>query len=107
MADGAFGSVEIVMREVRNGAFLRLAHLNLASLFFLSIYLHLFRGLFYSSYKFKNTWARGVTILLILMLTAFIGYVLPWGQISFWAATVITKFLSAIPFFGGSILMWV
>lgn len=79
----------------------------MASLFFILIYLHMFRGTYYSSYKFKNTWVTGVRLLILLILTAFVGYVLPWGQMSFWAATVITKFLSAIPFFGHTLLIWV
>lgn len=103
----AFYSIEYIIRRILNGNLIRLIHLNIASLFFICIYYHLFRGLFYSSFKYKNTWRSGVSILLILILTAFIGYVLPWGQISFWAATVITKFLRAIPYLGNFFLIWV
>jgi ubiquinol-cytochrome c reductase cytochrome b subunit len=103
----AFSSVEYCIRNIIDGNLIRLIHLNTASLFFLFLYLHIFRGLIFTSFKFKNTWRSGVSIILILILTAFIGYVLPWGQISFWAATVITKFLSAIPIWGNIILIWV
>ena len=103
----AFFRVEYIIRNITIGEIIRLIHLNIASIFFLFIYFHLFRGLFYNSFKYKNTWNSGITILLLLILTAFIGYVLPWGQISFWAATVITKFLRAIPVFGITILIWV
>jgi ubiquinol-cytochrome c reductase cytochrome b subunit len=103
----SFLRVEYIIRNIANGNLIRLIHLNIASMFFLFIYLHLFRGIYYSSFKYKNTWNSGVTILFLLILTAFLGYVLPWGQISFWAATVITKFLRAIPVFGGIILIWV
>ena len=96
------------MRNVNFGWLLRYAHANGASLFFLVVYIHLFRGLYYGSYKTPREllWMLGVVILLLMMATAFMGYVLPWGQMSFWAATVITNLFSAIPLFGESIVTW-
>lgn len=85
---------------------LRIAHANGARIFFLCLYFHLGRGLFYGSYYLTHTWAAGVTILLLVIARAFLGYVLPWGQISFWGATVITRLFSAIPYFGGIIVTW-
>ncbi len=107
-ADLAFSSIEHIMRDVHNGWLLRYAHANGASMFFLVVYIHMFRGLYYGSYGSprNEVWLIGVTILLIMILTAFMGYVLPWGQMSFWAATVITKLVTAIPIVGFSLLEW-
>lgn len=102
----AFTTVDFLGREVFGGFILRIFHLNGASLFFLFLFLHLGRGLFFRSFKLKNTWMSGVTILLLVMGTAFLGYVLPWGQISFWGATVITNFISTIPFCGPEVVLW-
>jgi len=107
-ADLAFNSVEHIMRDINNGWFLRYLHANGASMFFLVVYVHLFRGLYYGSYSHPRqlVWCTGVVILLIMILTAFMGYVLPWGQMSFWAATVITNLVSAVPYIGIDILNW-
>jgi ubiquinol-cytochrome c reductase cytochrome b/c1 subunit len=109
-ADMAFDSVERIMRDVNYGWLLRYIHLNGASMFFLIVYIHLFRGLYYGSYKYPREllWMLGVVILLLMMATAFMGYVLPWGQMSYWAATVITNLFSAIPVVGQDIvtLLW-
>ena len=104
----AFVSVEHIMRDVNNGWFLRLLHANGASFFFLTVYCHIFRGLYYSSYTFPRThlWCSGVIIFILMMATAFIGYVLPWGQMSFWGATVITNLFSALPIVGESVVQW-
>jgi len=106
----AFDSVEHIMRNVKNGWLLRYAHANGASMFFIVVYIHLFRGLYYGSYIAPRglLWCSGVIILLLMMATAFMGYVLPWGQMSFWGATVITNLFSAIPIIGQSIveLLW-
>ena len=106
--DLAFLSIEHIMRDVNNGWILRYVHSNGASMFFLVVYIHLFRGLYYGSYlKPKTfTWILGVLILFIMIATAFMGYVLPWGQMSFWAATVITNLASAIPVIGNDIVFW-
>ena len=106
--DYAFDSVERIMRDVNFGWLLRYLHMNGASFFFIVVYIHLFRGLFYGSYKEPREllWMLGVVILLLMMATAFFGYVLPWGQMSFWAATVITNLFSAIPGFGRAITQW-
>nr|YP_002003298.1 cytochrome b [Unionicola foili]ACF19647.1 cytochrome b [Unionicola foili] len=93
-------------RNVYSGWMLRMVHMNGASLFFIFIYMHISRGMLYSSFLKKETWTSGTFILIILMATAFLGYVLPWGQMSFWGATVITNLLSAIPFFGEEIVKW-
>jgi quinol-cytochrome oxidoreductase complex cytochrome b subunit len=104
----AFDSVEHIMRDVNYGWLLRYAHENGASMFFIVVYIHIFRGLYYGSYKAPREllWMLGVVILLLMMATAFMGYVLPWGQMSFWAATVITNLFSAIPLIGESIVSW-
>ena len=104
----AFGSVEGIMRDVNAGWFLRYAHANGASMFLLVVYIHIGRGLYYGSYKAPRemVWLLGVTIFLLMMATAFMGYVLPWGQMSFWGAQVITGFFSAIPLVGESIRVW-
>jgi ubiquinol-cytochrome c reductase cytochrome b subunit len=104
----AFDSVEHIMRDVNSGWLLRYAHANGASFFFIVVYLHIFRGLFYGSYKAPREmiWLLGVVIFLLMMATAFMGYVLPWGQMSFWGAQVITGFFSAIPVVGEPIRTW-
>ncbi len=106
----AFDSVERIMREVNGGWLLRYIHMNGASFFFVAVYIHIFRGMYYGSYKRPREllWILGVMIFLLMMATAFIGYVLPWGQMSLWGATVITNLFSAIPFVGESIvtLLW-
>src|SRR6187200_3420520 len=101
----AFNSVEKIMRDVNSGWMLRYLHSNGASMFFLAVYVHIFRGLYYGSYKAPREllWILGVIIMLLMMATAFMGYTLPWGQMSFWGATVITGFFSAIPWVGESI----
>jgi len=106
--DHAFESIEHIMRDVNYGWLLRYVHANGASMFFLAVYIHIFRGLFYGSYKAPREviWIIGVIIYLLMMATAFMGYVLPWGQMSFWGATVITNLFSAIPFVGESITTW-
>ncbi|MFA5592457.1 MAG: cytochrome c1 [Micavibrio sp.] len=107
---GAFDSVERIMRDVNHGWLIRYLHMNGASFFFIAVYIHIFRGLFYGSYKQPREllWIFGVLIFLLMMATAFMGYVLPWGQMSFWGATVITNLFSAIPLVGDSIvtLLW-
>jgi quinol-cytochrome oxidoreductase complex cytochrome b subunit len=104
----AFDSVERIMRDVNYGWLMRYLHMNGASFFFILVYIHLFRGLFYGSYKAPREllWMLGVVILLLMMATAFMGYVLPWGQMSFWGATVITNLFSAIPGVGQDIVTW-
>nr|BBI37447.1 apocytochrome b [Placozoa sp. H9 HM-2017] len=103
----AFSSVAHIVRDVNYGWILRYVHANGASLFFICVYCHIGRGLYYGGYSRILTWIVGVFIFFIMMLTAFIGYVLPWGQMSFWAATVITNLVSAIPSVGGSIVEWI
>nr|WHM51600.1 cytochrome b [Rhinotermes marginalis] len=103
----AFSSVSHICRDVNQGWLLRTMHANGASLFFLCIYLHIGRNMYYGSYKLIHTWMVGVMILFITMATAFMGYVLPWGQMSFWGATVITNLLSAIPYIGKEMVQWV
>ena len=106
--DLAFDSVERIMRDVNHGWLIRYLHMNGASMFFLVVYIHIFRGLYYGSYKAPREllWIIGVVILLVMMATAFVGYVLPWGQMSFWGATVITNLFSVIPFVGDKIVIW-
>jgi ubiquinol-cytochrome c reductase cytochrome b/c1 subunit len=105
-ADYAFDSVERIMRDVDWGWMMRYAHMNGASMFFAIVYIHLFRGLYYGSYKQPREllWILGVIILILMIMTAFMGYVLPWGQMSYWAATVITNLFSAIPLIGQNIV---
>lgn len=103
----SFDSIIHIMRDVNFGWLLRVIHANGARIFFLLIYIHVGRGLYYGSYRFRRTWLRGTTILLLSIATAFLGYVLPWGQISFWAATVITNLLSTIPYIGVIIVEWI
>jgi ubiquinol-cytochrome c reductase cytochrome b subunit len=107
-ADTAFNSVEHIMRDVNQGWFLRYAHANGASFFFIVTYIHIFRGLYYGSYKAPRemVWMLGLVIFLLMMATAFMGYVLPWGQMSFWGAKVITGLFSAIPIVGEPIQHW-
>ena len=107
-ADLAFGSVEHIMRDINYGWLIRYLHANGSSMFFLAVYIHIFRALFYGSYKAPREmiWIIGMFIYLLMMATAFMGYVLPWGQMSFWAATVITNLFSAIPLVGESITSW-
>jgi ubiquinol-cytochrome c reductase cytochrome b subunit len=106
--DLAFVSVEHIMRDVNNGWLIRYMHANGASMFFIVVYSHIFRGLYYGSYMYprEHLWCSGVVIFILMMATAFMGYVLPWGQMSFWAATVITNLFSAIPFVGPAIVEW-
>jgi len=106
--DYAFSSVEHIMRDVNSGWLIRYMHANGASMFFIVVYSHIFRGLYYGSYMAprEHLWCSGVVIFLLMMATAFMGYVLPWGQMSFWGATVITNLFSAIPFVGPSIVEW-
>lgn len=102
----AFNSVNHICRDVNNGWLLRTLHANGASFFFICIYIHIGRGIYYGSYKYFYTWIVGVILLFLTIGTAFIGYVLPWGQISFWGATVITNLLSAIPYIGIDLVQW-
>nr|WIC77859.1 cytochrome b [Eremopterix leucotis] len=102
----AFASVAHICRDVQFGWLIRNLHANGASLFFVCIYFHIGRGFYYGSYLNKETWNIGVILLLILMATAFVGYVLPWGQMSFWGATVITNLFSAIPYIGQTLVEW-
>nr|ACQ84619.1 cytochrome b [Gobius niger] len=103
----AFSSVAHICRDVNFGWLIRNMHANGASFFFICIYLHIGRGLYYGSYLYKETWTIGVVLLLLVMMTAFVGYVLPWGQMSFWGATVITNLLSAVPYVGGTLVQWI
>lgn len=103
----AFFSVNYICRNVNYGWLIRTLHANGASFFFICIYLHIGRGIYYESFNLKYTWIIGVILLFLLMGTAFIGYVLPWGQISFWGATVITNLLSAIPYLGNILVSWI
>nr|AEP27599.1 cytochrome b [Cionus olens] len=103
----AFNSVSHICRDVNYGWLMRSLHANGASFFFICLYTHIGRGLYYSSYYFMETWMSGVTIFLLVMGTAFLGYVLPWGQMSFWGATVITNLVSAIPYLGNYIVQWI
>jgi ubiquinol-cytochrome c reductase cytochrome b/c1 subunit len=106
--DHAFNSVEHIMRDVNYGWLIRYLHMNGASMFFIAVYLHIFRGLYYGSYKAPREilWILGVVILLLMMATAFMGYVLPWGQMSLWGAVVITNLFSAIPLVGQTVVEW-
>nr|BBB21630.1 cytochrome b [Hynobius tsuensis] len=103
----AFSSVAHICRDVNYGWLMRNIHANGASFFFICIYMHIGRGLYYGSYLYKETWNIGVILLFLVMATAFVGYVLPWGQMSFWGATVITNLLSAIPYMGDSLVQWI
>jgi Cytochrome b subunit of the bc complex len=103
----AFERIIHICRNVNYGWILRTIHANSASLFFICLYLHIGRGLYYSSYSLNNTWIAGIIIFFLTIATAFLGYVLPWGQISFWGATVITNLISAIPYIGYNIVLWI
>src|SRR5277367_6380654 len=104
----AFGSIDHIMRDVDYGWLMRYLHSNGASMFFLAVYIHMFRGIYYGSYKAPREvlWILGMIIYLLMMATAFMGYVLPWGQMSFWGATVITNILGSLPVVGPSITTW-
>lgn len=102
----AFDSVIHISRDVSNGWLIRSIHANGASFFFICLYLHIGRGIYYSSYAIWKTWVRGVSLFLLAIVTAFIGYVLPWGQISYWAATVITNLVSTVPYVGTDVVVW-
>ncbi|WP_297001627.1 cytochrome b, partial [Thalassospira sp. UBA848] len=106
--DMAFESVERIMRDVNYGWLIRYIHMNGASMFFIVVFIHIFRGLYYGSYKAPREvlWWIGILILLAMMATAFMGYVLPWGQMSFWGATVITNLFSAFPLIGDPLVTW-
>nr|ABY48595.1 cytochrome b [Xantusia sp. San Jacinto] len=103
----AFSSVIHICRDVQYGWLIRNIHANGASIFFICLYLHIARGLYYGSYMYTITWNIGVILLFLVMATAFVGYVLPWGQMSFWGATVITNLLSAIPYTGTTLVQWI
>lgn len=105
--DLAFSSLAHITRDVNYGWLARNVHANIASFFFLCLYIHVGRGIYYSSFLFIETWNIGVILFIITIATAFVGYVLPWGQIRFWGATVITNLLSAIPYIGKSLVEWV
>lgn len=103
----AFDSVIHICRDVNFGWLIRTLHANGASIFFICLYIHVGRGIYYNSYKYIHTWIIGVSLILLTIATAFLGYVLPWGQISFWGATVITNLLSAIPIIGNDLVQWI
>nr|WIL10208.1 cytochrome b [Amolops sinensis] len=103
----AFSSIAHICRDVNNGWLLRNLHANGASFFFICIYFHIGRGLYYGSFLYKETWNIGVVLFFLVMATAFVGYVLPWGQMSFWGATVITNLLSAAPYIGPDLVQWI
>nr|WNH21243.1 cytochrome b [Gymnothorax pindae] len=103
----AFSSVAHICRDVNYGWLIRNLHANGASFFFICLYMHIARGLYYGSYLYKETWNIGVILFLLVMMTAFVGYVLPWGQMSFWGATVITNLLSAVPYVGNTLVQWI
>nr|QDH82247.1 cytochrome b [Parapolybia varia] len=103
----AFNSVMIIMQDMNHGWLMRIMHMNGASMFFICLYMHIGRNLYYQSFNLTETWLIGVMIFLLTMMTAFLGYVLPWGQMSFWGATVITNLLSAIPYIGMNLVEWI
>nr|QDI94119.1 cytochrome b [Vespula vulgaris]QDI94132.1 cytochrome b [Vespula vulgaris]QDI94145.1 cytochrome b [Vespula vulgaris]QDI94158.1 cytochrome b [Vespula vulgaris]QDI94171.1 cytochrome b [Vespula vulgaris] len=105
--DMAFNSVVQIMQDMNYGWMMRILHSNGASVFFICLYLHIGRGIYYQSFNLIHTWIIGVVIFLLTMMTAFLGYVLPWGQMSFWGATVITNLLSAIPYIGQNLVEWI
>nr|YP_010698200.1 cytochrome b [Aphrophora memorabilis]WCH58169.1 cytochrome b [Aphrophora memorabilis] len=105
--DTAFNSISHICRDMNYGWMIRTLHANGASLFFMCMFMHIGRGMYYGSYKFLSTWMTGIIIMLTTMATAFLGYVLPWGQMSFWGATVITNLLSAIPYIGSMLVKWI
>nr|AYU74281.1 cytochrome b [Glomeridesmus sp. ITV8918] len=103
----AFDSINHIIRDTNNGWLIRSIHANTASFFFIMMYFHMARGIFYSSFKLYHVWLSGISIFFITMMTAFLGYVLPWGQMSFWGATVITNMISTIPYMGNDIVQWI
>nr|YP_001994313.1 cytochrome b [Maulisia mauli]WNH24121.1 cytochrome b [Maulisia argipalla]BAG49409.1 cytochrome b [Maulisia mauli] len=103
----AYSSVTHICRDVTYGWLIRSMHANGASFFFICLYIHIARGLYYGSHLYLETWNIGVVLLLLTMVTAFVGYVLPWGQMSFWGATVITNLLSAVPYIGNELVQWI
>nr|AFY16830.1 cytochrome b [Leptobelus sp. HL-2012] len=103
----AFSSISHIMRDINYGWLMRTMHSNGASLFFMCMFMHIGRGIYYSSYKYSQTWYSGMMIMMMTMATAFLGYVLPWGQMSLWGATVITNLLSAIPYMGEMLVNWI
>nr|BBA21013.1 cytochrome b [Apis cerana] len=105
--DIAFWSITNIMKDMNSGWLFRLIHMNGASFYFMMMYIHISRNMFYCSYKLSSVWGIGILILLISMAAAFMGYVLPWGQMSYWGATVITNLLSAIPYIGDTIVLWI
>nr|APX39481.1 cytochrome b [Chrysolina polita] len=105
--DLAFNSINHICRDINYGWLIRTTHANGSSFFFICLYIHIGRNMYYSSYIMKETWMIGVTLFFLIMATAFLGYVLPWGQMSFWGATVITNLMSAIPYLGTSIVQWI
>nr|UDH54250.1 cytochrome b [Apis cerana] len=105
--DIAFWSITNIMKDMNSGWLFRLIHMNGASFYFMMMYIHISRNMFYCSYKLSSVWGIGILILLISMAAAFMGYVLPWGQMSYWGATVITNLLSAIPYIGNTIVLWI
>nr|AZL93076.1 cytochrome b [Alloxysta sp. ZJUH_2016001] len=102
----AFKSIIYIMHDVNYGWLTRLIHMNGSSIFFISLFIHIARGMYFNSYLLKSTWISGSMIFMMIMATAFLGYVLPWGQMSFWGATVITNLMSAIPYIGNKIVIW-
>lgn len=106
-ASERFSSIVVIMREIWAGWLIRLVHINGASLFFFFIYIHLFRGIFFFRATHKKVWTRGVTIIIVLMAISFLGYVLPWGQMSYWAVAVITNLFSVVPLVGPSLVNWI
>jgi len=102
----SFASLSHIIRDVNGGWFLRSLHANGASFFFFALYAHIGRGIYFGSYTFVGVWCIGVLLLLLVIATAFMGYVLPWGQIRFWGATVITNLFSALPFIGSELVTW-
>nr|AHC32076.1 cytochrome b [Apis andreniformis] len=105
--DIAFWSITNIMKDMNSGWLFRLIHMNGASFYFLIMYIHISRNMFYNSFKLNSVWGIGILILLISMAAAFMGYVLPWGQMSYWGATVITNLLSAIPYIGDTVVLWI
>nr|BBB04377.1 cytochrome b [Conocara kreffti] len=103
----AYSSVIHISRDVTYGWLIRSMHANGASFFFICLYIHIARGLYYGSYLYQETWNTGVVLFLLTMVTAFVGYVLPWGQMSFWGATVITSLMSAVPYIGNELVQWI
>ena len=103
----SFYALSHIVRDTRLGWLTRIVHLNTASLFFICLYLHIRRGIFYQSYRLVHTWSIGIVIFLLVMITAFLGYVLPWGQMSYWGATVITNLASAVPYIGTDVVQWI